>query len=101
MGIGYQKSYLLSRDTYPALFSRLEPLPVQCFQSFAPISNNLVSRLEIAFGRRGFVRFGPSTRRRWPTLAPGNKSYSSIWTDSARPTAGSGEPAPRQETADY
>jgi hypothetical protein len=81
--------------------SRLESLPVPCFQSFALVSNRFDSRLEIAGWRQGFVAFGLSTRCGWPTLSPGNMSYSSIRTDSARLIAGSGEPAPRQETANY
>ena len=81
------------------LFSRLERLAVQCFQAFASISNHFASRLEIV--APGFVTLVPSTRRRWPALAPGNMSFSSICTDSARPTASIGEPAPRQEIADY
>ena len=132
-----------------AVSSRLESLPVPCFHAVTPVSNRRASRLEFvprnkpktqcqpggvvnpppdAFSRLeiaapGFMKFVPSTRRRWPALAPGNMSFSPICTDSARttlvirraegillraessalprPGPSSGEPAPRQETADY
>src|SRR5277367_2339825 len=63
-----QPGGVVNPPPYTVLFSRLESLPVPCFQSFALISNRFDSRLEIAGWRRGFVAFGLSTRCRWPTL---------------------------------
>ena len=47
------------RNVKNALSSRLESQPVQCFQSFAFISNRFDSRLEISFRQLGFMWFRP------------------------------------------